>query len=268
LDFTREAQQTASIVNSGKKATMKKSESQPGSTPEQLVEAAKKCMREREFELGLTYCNKALEIDEKYAEAYCVRGGLHNAVSDFDAAIEDLTTSIGLDPTPLAYSWLGDTWCEKRDFAAAIENYNKVLEFDPGDATAINDRAEAYFHMGDYDNAIQDYEKLHILLPQEPSPYYNCGACYRRKGDLGKAVEYFDKTIELGDREAHVYKGRGLAYMDLGEHDKAMADFKRAEELGDDFGSLYLKAAMTKQGAMKKPKEKILDRDTIIDSQA
>jgi tetratricopeptide (TPR) repeat protein len=125
-------------------------------------------------------------------------------------------------------------------------NYNKVLEFDPGDTTAINDRAEAYFYMDDYDKAIQDYEKLHILLPQQSSPYYNCGVCYRRKGDLGKAIENFDKTIELGNREAHVYKSRGLAYMDMGEYDKAIADFKMVEELGDDFGSMYARAAEKK----------------------
>jgi tetratricopeptide (TPR) repeat protein len=244
---------------------MKKDKSQPGATPEQLVEAAKECMETREYEAGITYCNKALKIDKQYAEAYCIRGGLRNTANDFDAAIKDLKRSIELDPTPLAYSWLGDTWCEKRNFPEAIKNYNKVLEFDHDDTIALRDRAEAYFYMDDWDNAIQDYERLNILVPEEPSPYYNCGVCYRRKGDLGKAVQYFDKTIELGNREAHVYKSRGLAYMDLGEYDKALADFKLVEELGDDFGSLYIKAAMKKQGAVKKPKEKILDIDTIID---
>jgi tetratricopeptide (TPR) repeat protein len=139
------------------------------------------------------------------------------------------------------------------------------LEFNHDDPIAIHDRAEAYFYMDDWDNAIQDYERLNILVPKEPAPYYNCGVCYRRKGELDKAIENFDKAIELGNREAHVYKSRGQAYMDMGEYDKAIADFKLVEELGDDFGSLYLKAAMKKQGAMKKTKEKILDIDTIID---
>jgi tetratricopeptide (TPR) repeat protein len=158
---------------------------------------------------------------------------------------------------------LGDTWCEKHNFPEAIKNYNKVLEFDHDDVTAINDRAEAYAYMDDWDNAIQDYKRLNILVPEEPSPYYNCGVCYRMKGDLGKAVEYFDKAIELGKREARVYKHRGHAYMGMGEYDKAIADYKQVEELGDNFVSLYVKLAMEMQASTKKFEGKILDRDTI-----
>jgi tetratricopeptide (TPR) repeat protein len=235
---------------------MKEDKARPGETPEQLVGAAKKCMQEQEYELGIAYCDKALEIDEKCAEAYCARGGLRNAVNDFDAAIKDLELSIEINPTPLAYSLLGDTYCEKRDFVTAIKNYNMILDLDPDDTIAINDRAEAYSYMGDYDNAIKDYERLKILLPKEPSPHYNCGVCHRRKGALAKAVENFDKTIGMGNREAHVYKSRGLALMDMGEYDRAIADFKRVEELGDDFGSLYLKAAIKKRGACERDHER------------
>jgi tetratricopeptide (TPR) repeat protein len=246
---------------------MKKDKAQPGATPEQLVEAAKEYLGTHGYESVIKYCDKVLEINEQNAKAYCVRGAMHKAVNDFDAAIEDLNRSIEINPTPLAYSLLGNIWCEKGDFPEAIRNYNKVLEFDPDNAAAINNRAEAYFRMDDYDNAIKDYEKLNVLVPEEPSPYYNCGVCYREKGNLGKAVKYFDKAIELGNRDAHVYKSRGLAYMDLGEYDKAIADFKLVEESGDASGPVYLKAAMKKLGGpdMKKPNGKTLDMDTIID---
>jgi tetratricopeptide (TPR) repeat protein len=251
-----------------------KNKSQPGVTPEQLVKAAKECLNTEKYKAGIEYCNQALKIDKRCAEAYCVRGALRNVANDFDASIADLVKSIELEPTPLAYSLLGDTWCEKHDFAEAVRNYNKALEFDPDDIGTINDRAEAYFHMDDYDNAIQDYERLNILKPEEPNPYYNCGVCHRRKGNVPKAIEYFDKSIERGKQDANVYNSRGNAYMDMGEYDKAIADFNRLEELGDDFAPLYARAAMKKQEAqqevsggsdIKKSQEKILDIDTILD---
>ncbi len=82
--------------------------------------------------------------------------------------------------------------------------YNRVIERDPTNAIAYNNRGAAYDDLGEYQKAIKDYDRAIELDPNLAPAYYNRACAYSLKfGSEGKeddkkqAVADLQKAIEL-----------------------------------------------------------------------
>lgn len=111
-------------------------------------------------ELSLTFSNRAYEYRNK---------------GDFDQALIDANTAIGLDP----------------------ENYR-----------GWNERGRIYYQREDFDKAIADFEQAltrhssletttTVGLEIDVSANYNLGLCHEKKGDRARAREYFARAHAL-----------------------------------------------------------------------
>ncbi len=49
-----------------------------------------------------------------------------------------------------------------------MADYNKVIEINPQDADAYNNRGYVYYNLKEYDKAIKDYNKAIEINPQNP----------------------------------------------------------------------------------------------------
>ena len=58
-----------------------------------------------------------------------------------------------------------------------------LLDLDPDDAVAYNNRAISYGYLGQHQNAVNDYTKVIQMDPDDAMAYYNRGFDYR---DLGQ----------------------------------------------------------------------------------
>ena len=86
-----------------------------------------------ETDAAIALFNQAIELDPKYAPAYCDRGLALTIKGELDKAVADLTTAIKLAP---------------------------------GGARSYFNRGFAYFQKGDYDKAVADYSDAIRLAPQ------------------------------------------------------------------------------------------------------
>ena len=151
------------------------------------------------------------------------------------------------------------------DDRRAEEDFSRVIELEPDNAEALENRAAARSDLGDHRLAREDYDALLRLEPDNAIAIYSRGACLARLGDLAGAVADFDRSIALG-REMrsptttgvaptprwatraerwrtstkpspttpenptfHHY--RGIAHRELGEFDQAVSDFDTAIRL-------------------------------------
>jgi tetratricopeptide (TPR) repeat protein len=151
---------------------------------------------------------KAIELDQKYANAYVNRGFAHYKLGNY---------------------------------RQAIENYDNAIELNPKYGIAYYNRSVAYKELSNYRQAIEDLSKDIELEPKYANAYNNRGIAYYRLGNYRQAIENYDKAIELDPKYANAYYSRGAAYYKIGNREQCFEDLKTAARLGDKNAQDYLK---------------------------
>jgi tetratricopeptide (TPR) repeat protein len=112
--------------------------------------------------------------------------------------------------TPESLSdWLtefGANKADKGEFSAAIEAYNKAIEWNPKNDLAFFNRAVAKHNLKDYKGAILDYTKAIQLSQNYANAFYGRGVCWGSIGEIDKACIDLNKAALLGSKEAQSTK--------------------------------------------------------------
>ena len=109
---------------------------------------------------AVAYFTKALEdMPVAAVECYRLRGIANNLNGKHDAAIEDVTEAIRLDPTDWAqFSQRSNYWAAKKNYDKAIEDLDEGLRLKPGHVSLLASRAFVRAKKGDYAAAANEYE--------------------------------------------------------------------------------------------------------------
>lgn len=127
----------------------------------------------------------------------------------------------------------GMEYLQKGDYDGAITEFTKVIEQNPQNAEAYNNRGSAYARQGKNDQqAVVDYSKSIELNPNFVGVYYNRGLAYAHQDNNDQAIPDYSKVIELSPKYADVYYSRALAYYAMKNYAKASEDANKAQELG------------------------------------
>ncbi|XP_066151577.1 stress-induced-phosphoprotein 1 [Euwallacea fornicatus] len=97
---------------------------------------------------------------------------------------------------------LGNESYKKKDFASAIEHYNKAIEHDSADITFYNNLAAVYFEQKDYDKCIQECEKGIEVGRENRADFkmiakslMRIGNAYKKKKEYQNARTYYEKSM-------------------------------------------------------------------------
>ena len=107
------------------------------------------------------------------------------------------------------WSEIGRQAIDAKHWNEALNAYNKVVEQNPNDASAYNNRGLAYDNLEKNDLAIADYEKAIELNPQYGDAFNNLAKTYGRHGYYKQAILFYDRVIELNPKDADAYYNRG-----------------------------------------------------------
>jgi len=110
----------------------------------------------------------------------------------------------------------------------AISSYDKVIQMEPDNGAAYNNRGLAHYRLWHYETAIADLNKAIELLPHLDLVYSNRGAIYHRTGEYDKALTDLDEAIQRNPEYSIAYYNRGLVYSARNDYDMAIADFDMA----------------------------------------
>lgn len=114
------------------------------------------------------YCDLAVKMDTETSYNLFSRANFRRLIGDAGGALEDLTTLTGLDPknkeTRLARARLSGEMGQ--DFRAVFD-CSAILDENPGDADALEERAMAYIRTGSCDKALADLESAGKIRPGE-----------------------------------------------------------------------------------------------------
>jgi len=127
------------------------------------------------------------------------------------------------------------------DVQKAITYLDKAIQEKPNFAEAYNNRGNAYREMKQYALAMQDYNRAISLKPNLEKTFNNRGNIYFDQRNFQMAINDYNKALSLNASYKLAYLNRGLAYHELNKDDLACLDFKKACELGDCDGINWAK---------------------------
>ncbi len=130
---------------------------------------------------------------------------------------------------------------DNREFQAAIELYNGILEQEPEADNVWIMRALAKWNLQDASGARADLAQALNLAPENSSAYRLRAQIRYQTGDHAGSLADADQAIDLaGDAaDAELFGIRAQAQKTLGENDAAIEDLNRAIELNPDFTAAY-----------------------------
>ncbi|MFD1935934.1 tetratricopeptide repeat protein [Nonomuraea mangrovi] len=121
---------------------------------------------------------------------------------------------------------------------AALADYTRAIEADPGYPDYYLDRGDLLRRLGRTGQALADFENAMRLSPPWPEPHYNRAELRYEAGDLAGALEDLDYALELDPEFAPAYVNRAGLRAATGEYGLARSDVELG--LGLDPGNPHL----------------------------
>jgi tetratricopeptide (TPR) repeat protein len=136
--------------------------------------------------------------------------------------------------TPSIHLENGVKYYEHEDYKNAIKEFSKLIELQPKNASAYNNRGMAKLDLEDYHGAIADFTKAIQINTKYAKAYCNRGSAKMELKDYKNAILDFDKAISLNPKYGKAYNNRGLAKCLSTAVKSGCLDFSKAVELGND----------------------------------
>ncbi len=185
----------------------------------------------KDWESSEKFHRKAIALKPDYASARHWYSWFLMAMDRFDESLEQIEEAQRLDSNSLYLITIrGVPFCYKEDFDQAIEQFQLVLEIDPGFKRAHYYLAWALFHSGRHAEGIAEFEKVVAAEPIQQT-FAFLGYCYGRAGMVEKAYEMLrriDRTAFEGKYVSPYH--RGIIYAGLGDTNQALTELEKAYE--------------------------------------
>lgn len=122
----------------------------------------------------------------------------------------------------------GVEFYHQRDYAKAMQAYQKVIEIDPGYAEAYNNLGIIYQDAGDFDRALSAYQKAIEINPRYEKALNNLGVLLYLKGRFEESIRAFQKALTLNANNIESHINLGILFKKQGKMDQAIESYHRA----------------------------------------
>ncbi len=119
-----------------------------------------------------------------------------------DKAIALLSDAKAEEPSAILWkeTFLANAYIKDGKTAKAIESYNHLLEVEPKNDLALNNRAMLNYQSGNYIEAVEDFSQHLDLKPNVSNALVARGVAYYKSNMLNKAEADLKKAVELDER--------------------------------------------------------------------
>jgi len=211
-----------------------------------------------------TLTAKVVELDPGFAKAWEIRAALPQLLNDYgyrEIPVDEiirLTTefanrALELDPTRAtaiaAMAMVRNnatlTLWHTYDLHEVIADFNRALEIEPGNASALTWRGSAYLFIGDLDAALRDYNTCIDFHPYYVPCVENHFMILMSQGRDEEAIEAYRQALNQGlvkteyaPIQALARLGEELAFKSVTNHPGILLGWGQHDELYDAFRNL------------------------------
>jgi lipoprotein NlpI len=186
----------------------------------------------REYDAAIADFTSALGLRPDFVEAYLARAQALGARKKFAEAIDDDTNAIRIKPGYLGgYLQRMSVYGELQDIGHQLNDCNAMLQMWPKDAGLLVVRSSVYLREGQYDAAIADVSAAIDAEPKYGDAFGLRGEIRELKGDLGGALDDFDDEIDLESDDAFAKYSKGFVQWNQGRFERATSSFDQSLKL-------------------------------------
>lgn len=157
-------------------------------------------------------------------------------MKNFARAVEFFDKAAVVDPRkPEIFYNRGIALAERGDYTAALESYDRALSIHPNYAIAYNNRGNALSALKRHEEALASYEMALKLQADDPTALNNRGIALRELKRYDAAMASFDAALRYASEYAEAHYNRGVTLAALECFSDAVAGFDLALQFAPDF---------------------------------
>ena len=126
---------------------------------------------------------------------------------------------------PGGHSNRGVKYAQKKEYAKAIEEFDKAIKLQPKDPKNYRNRGLTYRLMGEAKKSKADYAKAISLNPETATSRTEHARMLLREKKPKEALKELDQVLANDRRDRPALRLRGYIYLQQGEWKKAIADY-------------------------------------------
>jgi len=192
-----------------------------------LIDKAKLEIEKRSYDTAIKDCNKAIELDSTFIEAYYYIGIINN---------------------------------EKQEYNTGIEYFKKVIDLHPKHAKGWNHMGFSYEKLDQFDQALDSYKKAVGIEPIYALAYYNLANAYKHEKQYDIAIESYKKATEIDANYAAAWLFMGYAYLDKNDYHSALQNLGKAIDINPDLGKEIKSSIDTIKESIEKQQKGLLEK--------
>ncbi|KAI9006216.1 hypothetical protein BC832DRAFT_473673 [Gaertneriomyces semiglobifer] len=218
-----------------------------------LKNRASTLIQKEELVPALGCLSESLELDPDWI-TYLKRGLLLIEFAQYDGAIQDFETVLGLDTRDVSrdkevksyiadcHQCMGRVAYDGGEYHDAMYHFTKALEWDEEDIENWRCRGETYLTLGELDKALEDFSNL-VRRDAEDTPARQRCAFLLAHASRVPTLEQLTKALEYDPVSAEIYLKRAQVYLQQQDFDAARTDLEQALKI--DPAYIEAKAMLT-----------------------
>jgi tetratricopeptide (TPR) repeat protein len=181
---------------------------------------------------------KTIELDSNLPAASQLLARLYVACNKQKQALERMNSLVARTNDPASLMLMGMIQEEVKDFPAARDAYEKLLNLNPNAGPALNNLAFLYAeHLGQLDRAYELAQKASSLMPDDPSTADTLGWVLYRRGDYARAADLIEQAASGLPTQPEVRCHLGMVNYMLGQEQPARLALQEAVKSPEEFPS-------------------------------
>ncbi|MFW9882469.1 MAG: tetratricopeptide repeat protein, partial [Candidatus Thorarchaeota archaeon] len=164
----------------------------------ELINKARIEIENKKYDIAIENGRKAVDLDEKFVDAYYYIGVAYHYKKKYDDAIENLQKALSYDKNHIeSWNLIGLAYEAKNDYDTALEFLHKAIEVDPSYSNSWYNIGNIYKQKNEFDKAIESYSKATQIDPEFEKAWFFMGSTYFDKKDYNNAITNLEKAVSL-----------------------------------------------------------------------
>ncbi|HEY1405465.1 MAG TPA: tetratricopeptide repeat protein, partial [Spirochaetota bacterium] len=180
---------------------------------------------------ALGYVEKAIDIDEKVANNYVLKGNILFLMNRFSEAVKAYEKAINIEPgNSTALFNIAQSYMKMGKDAQAIAYLKDAADADKGGKISYMSYAKLgliALSVKDYATAELNLNRAIAITGNDPVDHYNLGIAYLEQGKKEDALRAFMKSESLAAENATMLESLGEAYTSMNEFDRGIDIYER-----------------------------------------